>query len=199
MAGLRTVSQHAARPLWPWLIFDVSQEDRMPSHIQVEVARESRIDDILPHFRAYQSSYGEFACASEKQTRDFLLDLLREPRDGAILIALADSHVVGFATAFATVSDVMASRMFHLGDLYVAPDYRGRRIGERLIDAVRSEAARRGIPLVRWLSVSSNERLNAWYEKRGVKSYDFKLFIGDAQGANKAPEPTPRSVTPRAN
>src|SRR5262245_24543304 len=149
----------------------------MQSHIHVEVARESHLDDILPHFRAYQIGYGEFACASERQTRDFLAELLSEPRNGAILIALMDSRVVGFATAFATVSGVMASRMFHLGDLYVVPECRGQRIGERLIEAIRSEAARRAIPLVRWLSVSSNGRLNAWYEKRGAKSYDFKLFI----------------------
>jgi GNAT superfamily N-acetyltransferase len=153
----------------------------MPSHIQVEVAHESRLDDILPHFRAYQSGYGEFACASEGQTRTFLAELLRDPCSGAVLIALMDLRVVGFATAFVTVSGVMASKMFHLGDLYVVPECRGQQIGERLIDAVRIEAARRTIPFVRWLSVSSNERLNAWYEKRGAKSYDFKLFIANAR------------------
>jgi GNAT superfamily N-acetyltransferase len=170
----------------------------MALHIQVEIAPSSRVDDILPHFRAYQKCYGDFAGATEQQTRDFLAELLHDPRSGSVVIALSDSRIVGFATAFVTVSGVLASRMIHLGDLYVLPEFRGQQIGERLIEAVRLEAARRDIPLVRWLSVGSNDRLNAWYETLGAKSYDFKLFIANAQKANKAPEPTPTSVTPRA-
>ena len=153
----------------------------MSSHIQVEVAEESRVEEVLPHFRAYQKCYGEFAGATEGQTRDFLTELMRDPRSGVVLIASADAHIVGFATAFVTVSGVLASRMLHLGDLYVVPEHRGQKIGERLVEAVRIEAARRSIPLVRWLSVASNQRLNAWYDSLGAKSYDFKLFIAEAR------------------
>jgi GNAT superfamily N-acetyltransferase len=153
----------------------------MASHIEIEVAQESRVDEVMPHFRAYQKCYVEFAGASERQTRDFLTELMRDPRGGVVLIASVDARIVGFATAFVTVSGVLASRMLHLGDLYIVPENRGQKIGERLVEAVRIEATRRSIPLVRWLSVASNERLNAWYDSLGAKSYDFKLFIANAR------------------
>ena len=176
-------------------------KNAMTSPIQIEVVHESRLDEVLPHFRAYQRCYGDFAGATEDQTRTFLAELLRDPRAGVVLIAVADSRIVGFATAFVTVSGVLASRMLHLGDLYVVPEQRGQKIGERLIEAVRLEATRRGIPRVRWLSVASNHRLNAWYASLGAKSYDFKLFIAEADrgqtvGASDAEIPPPSVDAP---
>ena len=137
---------------------------------------------ILPLFRAYQGLYSQFVAATEEQTRTFLAELMRNPQSGVIMIAQVDARIVGFATAFVTVSGVLASRMFHLGDLYVLPEFRGQEIGRHLVEAVRLESSRRNIPLVRWLSVASNDRLNAWYAKLGATSHDFKLFIVNAHG-----------------
>ena len=144
------------------------------------LATESLLDEILPHFRAYQAAYNQLAGANEAQTREFLAQLLRMPESGFIVVVFAEARVVGFATGFVTVSGVLASRMIHLGDLYVAPAHRGSNLGAQLVHAVGNEAARRGIPLVRWLSVASNERLNDWYRRLGARSHDFKLFIMDA-------------------
>ena len=58
----------------------------MTSRIQVELAHESRIDGVLPHFRAYQRCYGDFAGATEDRTRTFLAELLRDPRAGVVVI-----------------------------------------------------------------------------------------------------------------
>ncbi len=153
----------------------------MPSHVPVQISPESRIEEILPLFRTYQGLYSQFVAATEDQTRTFLAELLRDPQSGVMMIAEVEARIVGFATAFVTVSGVLASKMFHLGDLYVLPEFRGQQIGKHLVEAVRLEAARRNIPLVRWLSVASNDRLNAWYEKLGATSHDFKLFIADAR------------------
>jgi GNAT superfamily N-acetyltransferase len=146
----------------------------------VEKALASSIDEILPHFRAYQAGYPGLSGAGEEQTRAFLLNLMREEREGFLLAARADSRVVGFATAFVTASGVLASRILHLGDLYVVPGHRGRDLGRILVEAVCREAVGRGIPLVRWLSAAANDRLNEWYAKLGATSYDFRLFILEA-------------------
>lgn len=149
----------------------------MELDITIEVATESQLDEILPQFRAYQAYYSQLTGAGEEQTRTFLRELLRNPDRGFILLARSRSLVVGFATGFVTVSGVLASRLVHLGDLYIAPEYRGRTIGARLVDEVCAEAKRREISLVRWLSLAGNERLNAWYERLGAQGSDFKLFL----------------------
>ncbi len=56
-------------------------------NVIVERALASSIDEILPHFRAYQAGYPGLSSAGEDQTRAFLLKLLREERDGVILAA----------------------------------------------------------------------------------------------------------------
>ncbi|HTO04900.1 MAG TPA: GNAT family N-acetyltransferase [Opitutus sp.] len=149
--------------------------------VVLELAFESRIDDLLPHFRTYQAGCSQFSATSEEQTRDFLLDLLRNPSSGFVVLATIDALIVGFATGFATISGVLAARVIHLGDLYVDPAHRGSNIGGQLMEEVRAEAARRGIELVRWLSVASNDKLNRWYQATGARVFDFKLFITDAK------------------
>jgi GNAT superfamily N-acetyltransferase len=171
---------HESRPSGSWLIFDVSQETS-PMDVTLELATEARIDGLLPHFRAYQAGYRQFSDAGEAQTREFLLALIRDAKSGFVLLARTGPQIIGFATGFVTISGLLATRMIHLGDLYVDPAHRGLSVGARLIEGVRSEAACRGIPIVRWLSVASNAKLNLWYEGLGARSFDFKLFMTDAK------------------
>ena len=52
-----------------------------------------------------------------------------------------------------------------LDDLFVAPDARGRKIGERLIAAVAAEGRRRGWTMIRWLTADDNYRARARYDQ----------------------------------
>ena len=121
----------------------------MELDITIEVAAESQLDEILPQFRAYQAYYSQLTGAGEEQTRTFLHELLRNPDRGFILLARSRSLVVGFATGFVTVSGVLASRLVHLGDLYIAPEYRGRTIGARLVDECTRFARAHGYRRIR--------------------------------------------------
>jgi ribosomal protein S18 acetylase RimI-like enzyme len=151
----------------------------MSANQTFERASPERVEEVLPLFRAYQAQYAQLTDASEEQTRQFFVELLSDSERGFMVLAVTDGRIVGFATGFVTVSGVIASRIVHLGDLYVEPAYRGQSIGARLVDEVSAEAHRRGIPLVRWLSIASNEKLNRWYERLGARGSDFKLFLKD--------------------
>lgn len=107
----------------------------------------------------------------------FLTRFLEQPSTGFIVLAEVSGQLVGFATGYFTVAGVMAERLVHLGDLYVAPEHRGQGIATSLVNRVTDEARRNGIGLVRWLSLASNKDLNRWYESLGAKSGDFKLFL----------------------
>src|SRR5882757_8967911 len=117
------------------------------------------LDQLLPLFRAYQTHYNQFTVAGEAQTRDFLSRILRCPNEGFVILASSSSRIVGFATGYVTVSGLLAERMIHLGDLYVDPEYRGRKVGTSLVSEVVVQARLRGLGLVRWLSLGSNEAL----------------------------------------
>ena len=141
------------------------------------IADPSSLDLILPLFRAYQAHYSALTSATEGQTRDFLKKLLEQPANGFIILAEVDGALAGFATGYFTVAGVMAERLVHLGDLYVAPEYRRHGLATALVNRVTEQARLKGIGLVRWLSLASNTELNRWYESLGAKSGEFKLFL----------------------
>jgi len=131
----------------------------------------------MPLFRAYQAHYSTLTDASEEKTRAFIAELLVRPESGFVIVAEIEGKIVGFATGYCTISGVIAERMVHLGDLFVAPEHRHQRIATALINEVIKRARFEGIKLVRWLSLTSNTKLNVWYESLGAKSGDFKLFL----------------------
>ena len=189
---------HESRPSRPWLIFDVSRNP-MASSVKLSIGDARSIAGVLPLFRAYQAHYSSLTSATEDQTRTFLVRLAEHPESGFVIVAEIEDAVVGFATGYFTVAGVMAERLVHLGDLYVTPEHRRRGIATALVDEVARQAVAHGIRLVRWLSLAANADLNQWYSLLGATSGDFKLFLLPAEKrANKAPEPTPGSVTPRA-
>lgn len=136
---------------------------------------------LMPYFRAYQEHYGTMTSASEEQTRSFLQGLLADAKAGFVLLAFIDAIPCGFATVYFTVSGLIAQRLAHLGDLYVAPEFRKRGVGTALFEAVANEAQARGIGLVRWLAVSSNAAVNAWYAKKANFVGTFELYLRETK------------------
>lgn len=163
----------------------------MSSPATLRLADPSSLDQLLPLFREYQAHYSALTSATESQTRHFLTEVISHPQSGAVVLAEVDGQIVGFASAFFTVSGVIAERMLHLGDLYVAPSQRRRGIATQLVDEVARLAQRNGIRLVRWLSVASNTELNSWYSSLGATGGEFRLFLLEAATrAHKSPGST---------
>lgn len=149
----------------------------MPASVFLRLATSPDLDRLLPLFRDYQAHYAMLTDASEEKTRAFLARLLDEPSRGFALLAELEGRTVGFATGFITVSGVIAEDLLHVGDLFVAPEFRRRGIATALIDRLAAEARARGLPLLRWLSRSENVSLNAWYTSLGASRGEFNLFL----------------------
>jgi len=148
-----------------------------PMSFTLRLAHPTDLARFLPLFRAYQHHYAMLTDASEAKTRAFLGRLLDQPKRGWVLLAEAEGHVIGFATGFVTVSGVIAEDLLHLGDLYVAPDWRHRGVATALIQQIKAEARTRGLALVRWLSRRENSELNTWYASLGASRSEFDLFL----------------------
>lgn len=86
--------------------------------------------------------------------------LLRRP-DTVVLVAEVPGDVVGYAATWMVVDQA------ELGDIAVAEPYRGRGIGQRLLDEVLVVVAQRGIKEL-FLEVRvSNTRARRLYERNG--------------------------------
>ena len=117
----------------------------------------------LPLWRGYQAFYKvDIPDAVTQSTWSRMLDS-SEPVHGAL--AIVAGKTVGlvhflFHRSTWTVGDVC-----YLQDLFVAPEVRGRGIGERLIAHVYEQAHAAGAPEVYWLTHETNATAMKLYDR----------------------------------
>ena len=57
-----------------------------------------------------------------------------------------------------------------LDDLFVDPEHRGKKIGEKIIKELKNISANNGWGLVRWITRNNNERAKSLYDKVSEKT-----------------------------
>jgi ribosomal protein S18 acetylase RimI-like enzyme len=103
-----------------------------------------------------------------------LEELLDDPAH-LVLVAEEDGRVVGYVNAN------FRSQLHHLApvgtidELVVDEEFRGRRIGERLVEAVLEEGRRRGADVVEVTTHERRERARAFYRRCGFEATSIKL------------------------
>jgi GNAT superfamily N-acetyltransferase len=138
----------------------------------VSAARISRVgshdlDELLPLVRAYCDFYK--ASPSDEDLIRLSRALIDDPEcEGLQLIARGPGGAaIGFATIFWSWSTADAARIGVMNDLFVDERARGQGCAERLIEACRSECARRGARRLTWQTAPDNARAQAVYERVG--------------------------------
>jgi ribosomal protein S18 acetylase RimI-like enzyme len=89
--------------------------------------------------------------------------------DPLVLVATVEDAVAGFVHLHSLTDHYNDRPHGHISDLVVAPDFEGRGVGRRLLDAARDWAVAQGF---RWLTLSvfeANARAAALYEQAGFK------------------------------
>lgn len=111
--------------------------------------------------------------------------LLAAPdRHGVQLIARdpgGDGAAVGFATLYWTWSTSRAAPIATMNDLFVIPEARGRRVGERLIEACLARSAEHGAAAMEWQTARENQAAQALYDRVGGRRENwlsYSLEIG---------------------
>lgn len=84
-----------------------------------------------------------------------------------VLLAFADGRAVGVAVCFFGFSTFQARPLLNVHDLAVLPEYRGRRIGRALLDAVEARARARGCCKLTLEVLEQNQRARALYAACG--------------------------------
>jgi GNAT superfamily N-acetyltransferase len=137
----------------------------MPSIKRAEVAD---LDELLVLMRAYCDFYDVSPTDADLLT--LAKALIDDPeRDGVQLVARdSGDRVVGFATLYWSWSTTNACRIGVMNDLFVAESARGLGVAERLIEACRSECARRGARRLTWQTAPDNVRAQAVYDRMGA-------------------------------
>ena len=101
-------------------------------------------------------------------------ELLRDPAH-LVLVAEEDGRVVGYVNANFRPQLHHLAPVGTIDELVVDEELRGRRIGERLVEAVLEEARRRGADTVEVTTHERRERARAFYRRCGFEATSIKL------------------------
>jgi GNAT superfamily N-acetyltransferase len=125
------------------------------------------LDDLLPLMRGYCDFYE--VDPSDAELLALSRALIGDPeREGLQLIARdGDGRALGFATIFWTWSTTAGSRIGVMNDLYVAPEGRGKRLADALIEACADRCRDRGASRLEWKTAPDNHRAQAVYDRVG--------------------------------
>ena len=87
-------------------------------------------------------------------------------------VAEDDGELVGMALWFVTFSTWEGRHGMYLEDLFVVPQRRGERIGERLLATLAATCVERGYPRLEWSVLDWNEPAIGFYRSLGAVGMD---------------------------
>jgi ribosomal protein S18 acetylase RimI-like enzyme len=140
--------------------------------MEVRSATDTDIPAVMPLMRGYCEFYE--ADPSDAGLDEMARALIASTDDqGMLLVAEDGGEVIGFAAVGWKWSSLRGARIAVLEDLFVAPEARGRRAADALIEACASRARASGAPVMTWLTAPDNHRAQAVYDRVGGESATF--------------------------
>tara|TARA_B110000438_G_scaffold280257_1_gene305360 strand:+ start:1305 stop:1736 length:432 start_codon:yes stop_codon:yes gene_type:complete len=86
------------------------------------------------------------------------------------LVYEVDNDIVAFAHYRRMPSPLRGKDIGFLDDLFVDPDFRGQKIGEKIINQLNKISEEKGWGLIRWITRNDNDRAKNLYDKVAKKS-----------------------------
>ncbi len=124
---------------------------------------------------AWRGLYDGYAVFYKRQMTDQIAEtvwgwLMDSGHELEGVLALLDGTPVGLAHYRRMPSPLRGADIGFLDDLFVAPDARGNRIGEKLFAHLQAAAREKGWGVVRWITADDNYRARALYDKLSKKT-----------------------------
>lgn len=95
-------------------------------------------------------------------------------------VAACNGRPVGYATATREFSTWQAAYYLHMDCLYLRPEARGARAGERLVQALAQDALQYGCRSMQWQTPLDNVRAASFYRRIGAVAKEKLRFCLDA-------------------
>jgi ribosomal protein S18 acetylase RimI-like enzyme len=135
-------------------------------------------DAVLAMTRAYARDPKGNGRDLPAEIQQALVPGLRPHPTTLIFLAYRDDEAVGIVTCFVGFSTFAARPLINIHDLHVAKDQRGRGIARALLEAVETEARRRGCCKLTLEVQEHNETALALYRRFGFVGGQYEPAAG---------------------
>ncbi len=93
-----------------------------------------------------------------------------------VLLAEFDSQIAGYLSYTWNYSIWNGAENMNLDDLFVKSDFRGKKVGQILMEAAKAESLKRSVTYIRWEVETDNTKAIAFYEKLGANMAEKGIF-----------------------
>lgn len=146
----------------------------MPTELEIRPATAQDADALAPLFDDYRRFFTQ--TEDLETSRTFLRERL-ERGESVVLAAFDGAAAAGFLQLYPLFSSWYARRQWFLSDLYVAPEYRTRGVGKRLVETCAGFARRDGARAILVELPFSEPHLAEFYGALGFeKDAVFELY-----------------------
>ena len=125
--------------------------------------------DVVLSLVGALAAYEKLAPPDAEARKRLLGDLFSGRPRLECYIAESGSRAAGYAFVLETYSSFLALPTLYLEDLFVLPEFRGKRAGYELFTAVVREAQLRGCGRMEWTVLDWNELAINFYRRSGAK------------------------------
>ncbi len=124
-------------------------------------------ENDFPRMLALFQEFAHFEKRPEKMINT--LDKMHKQKDHFMAIVAVDTHeeIVAFAS-YSYVYHTWVGTSLYMDDLYVQEPYRGKGIGQELLEAIIELAKAKSCNRVRWLVSDWNTKAQGFYKKMGA-------------------------------
>jgi len=138
--------------------------------------------DLLDQYARDPAGGG--AALSSAVREQLVAELARRPTAFSVLAFDAD-EAVGLVNCFEGFSTFACKPLVNVHDVVVKASHRGRRLAQRMLDAVEAEARRRGACKLTLEVLSANTGALRAYERQGFEGYRLDPSFGTATFMHK--------------
>ena len=132
--------------------------------------------ELVPLIQEYQQFYLKRNQEAEK-VFSFFSEVVRDPAKGFMIGAWdADGNPAGFSTVYLMPSSLSCAIYACMNDLYVRDQFRGRRLGKKIMAKVSDELLNQGIKSFDWMTQKSNQSSQKLYDSLGAVKEDWAYY-----------------------
>ncbi|TCP21864.1 ribosomal protein S18 acetylase RimI-like enzyme [Scopulibacillus darangshiensis] len=138
--------------------------------VTIRHATKEDVPQLLELMYQYIVDFYKCPRPSEDSLKKLIHHLLDNPYEGIQFLAEKEPHhLVGFSTLYFTFNTLEVKRMAILYDLFVTPDARGQKIGEKLLQTCVSYIRDNDYSHMIWETAHDNIPAQSLYNKIGAK------------------------------
>ena len=148
----------------------------MSNHITIRPATLVDVPVLYNLMKLYIVDFYGRPEPDEQDLKGLIAHLLEHPSSGLQFVAEEDGNLIGFATLYFTFSTLNVKRQAILNDLFVIPDARGKKAGEKLFEACVSYIRKHGFSSMTWETAKDNTAAQSLYNKMGGKLSEWLVY-----------------------